>query len=252
MDIIASHRIGLVERHRHEAEALAGRDRDLVQRAIVYHHLYDHSAGRHGFALLCASGALELDSRLDRLAKSARRSRWRLGRAGRDALVERVAAFSTALRRIDRERCQAMLFNYRLALAPSLRREAADLMPQDLLAALREGSARALCVAQWSWADEHWGAAIEAAMADLAWPLRRKAVAAALAALLPTRADFDRAGRSGWEAVERRITGAPALPYGFAGNPARHYYALQRALADRRRRDSGPSVIEEVRVALAA
>ncbi len=43
---------------RQEAERLAGRNRDLAQRATVYHHLYHHSRGNHVFPLIAAHGAL--------------------------------------------------------------------------------------------------------------------------------------------------------------------------------------------------
>lgn len=41
-----------------EAKQLAGRNRDLAQRATVYHHLYHHSRGNHVFPLIAAHGAL--------------------------------------------------------------------------------------------------------------------------------------------------------------------------------------------------
>ena len=74
MDIIASHPDGLAEQLAHEAAGLAGRNRDAVQRAIVGHHLYQHSGGRHNFALIAAGAALALDRRLARMAKGA--GRW--------------------------------------------------------------------------------------------------------------------------------------------------------------------------------
>lgn len=46
------------QRLRDEAEQLAGRNRDLDQRATVYHHLYHHSRGNHVFPLIAAHGAL--------------------------------------------------------------------------------------------------------------------------------------------------------------------------------------------------
>jgi hypothetical protein len=58
MDIIASHRSGLLDALREEAEDLAGRTGDFAQRAATYHHLYQHSGGNHAFPLLAAHGAL--------------------------------------------------------------------------------------------------------------------------------------------------------------------------------------------------
>ena len=57
MDLIASTQAGLVEHLEDEAAALAGRPRDLVQRGIAYHHLYDCSGGAHAYALLAAWAA---------------------------------------------------------------------------------------------------------------------------------------------------------------------------------------------------
>ena len=43
---------------REKAVTLAGAPKDLVQRAAVYHHLYEHSNGNHTFPLIAAHGAL--------------------------------------------------------------------------------------------------------------------------------------------------------------------------------------------------
>lgn len=45
-------------RLRLEAAQLAGTTGDLVHRASVYHHLYQHSGGNHAFPLIAAHGAL--------------------------------------------------------------------------------------------------------------------------------------------------------------------------------------------------
>lgn len=234
MDIIESHQHGLAEQLAEEARGLAGRDRDSVQRAQVYHHLYQHSGGRHCYALRCAEAALTLDVALAAVERGARR-RWR----PRPGLDERARDFAAALRTIDRERCEAMLVAYRLAITPGLGAVAGERVPADLLAALRGGDRRGLFAAHLGWAEERWGLAIERAIAELGWPYRPSAVARAIAALRLPLSAFERGERSGWGRAEARLLKLKPFPPGFAANPGQHYYKLQRAIAERRRRERG-------------
>ena len=233
MDIIASHQHGLAEQLANEAAALAGRDRDAVQRAIVGHHLYQHSGGRHAFALIAAGASLALDRRLARLAKAA--VRW----PRRDeALAGRLETFAGQARAIDRERCEALLLAYRLATTPGLR--GADVGGDASLAgAYGAGDAREDYVTHLRWAEARWGVRIEAAIDALAWTKPPRDLAKAVAALRLPIESFDRAARKGWARTERALTADKALPRGFAGNPGQHYYAIQRALADKRRKLTG-------------
>ena len=57
MDIIAAHQQGLIEQLEEDVKALAGRLRDHGQRAVVLHHLYDHSRGIHGWTSGSIAGA---------------------------------------------------------------------------------------------------------------------------------------------------------------------------------------------------
>ena len=41
--------------------------------------------------------------------------------------------------------------------------------------------------------------------------------------------------RRGWARVEQELRNDPALPAAFRANPAQHFYALHRDLAERRR-----------------
>ena len=236
MDIIASHQHGLAEQLAHEAAALAGRDSDAVQRAIVGHHLYQHSNGRHTFALIAAAASLALDRRLTRLAKAARAAkRW----PRRDeALAGRLEAFAGEARRIDRERCEALLLAYRLATTPGLR--GADVGGDAALAgAYGAGGARDNYLTHLRWAEVRWGARIETAIDALAWIKPPRKLSKAVAALrLPVEL-FDCADRKGWARTERSLIADRALPRGFADNPGQHYYAIQRALADKRRKLKG-------------
>ena len=242
MDIIASHQHGLAEQLAHEAAGLAGRPHDAVQRAIVGHHLYQHSGGRHTFALIAAGAALALDRRLARLTKAA--MRW----PRRDAaLAERVAAFAAEARAIDRDRCEAMLLAYRLATTPGLGGGAADL-------GLAGGDRRAAYLRHLVGTEERWGGRIAAAIDALGWAKPPRDLARTIAALrLPVEL-FDRAERNGWGRTERKVTTDRALPRGFAANPGQHYYAIQRGLAERRRKLTGewPDFGPDEAVAIAA
>ena len=233
MDIIASHQHGLAEQLAHEAAALAGRERDAVQRAIVGHHLYQHSEGRHGFALMAAVAALSLDRALARMAKVA--LRW----PRRDVvLAARVEDFAAQARRIDRERCEAMLLAYRLATTPGLRGAGVGGDPA-LALANAGGERRDDYLVHVRWAEERWGAQIEAAIDALAWSKAPGVLTEAVAALRLSVALYDHATRSGWARTERALTADKALPRGFAANPGQHYYAIQRGLADKRRKLKG-------------
>ena len=80
MDIIAAHQQGLTEQLEEEVAALAGRARDHGQRAMVLHHLYDHSRGAHAWALAEARRALRIAEGLEALAKRLGRWGWLLAR----------------------------------------------------------------------------------------------------------------------------------------------------------------------------
>jgi len=246
MNIIASHQSGLIEQLDAEALALAGRGRDSAQRALVYHHVADMLGLAHGFALLAAHGALSIDATVARMERLARRAWWRLKRAERAALAERIAAFRDRLRDLDAERCSGVLMAYRLAATPGLGCEAANRLAPDLLAALRvaqsaRGQAdararRALFEAHQRWADVLIGERLDQAIAELEWPLEPRALDAAVAALRIPARDYDRAERRGFARSERRLRASKLLPPLFAANPAQAFFQLQRQIAERRRR----------------
>lgn len=246
MDIIASHQSGLIEQLDGEALALAGRGRDSGQRSLVYHHVADMLGLAHGYALLAAHGALGIDPAVAQLERTARRAWWRLKRAERAALGERVAAFGETLRLLDAERCAAMLMAYRLAATPGLGGMAEQRLDRDLLSALREaqmmrGQAdvrgrRILFDAHARWAERHFGERLDQAIAALAWPLAPRALTQAVAALRITARAYERAERAGLARVERRLRRSKLLPPLFEANPAQAFFQLQRQVAERRRR----------------
>ncbi len=240
MDIIASHQWGLIEQLQEEASALAGRRQDAVQRAIAYHHLYQHSDGANGHALLAAAGALKLDETIGRMARQARWRGWRLGGEARAALLGRVAEFGETLRALDARRCESLVLAYRLAVTPGLGGEARRRLAPGLLAGFtggRSGAARrTLFLAQQALVEDGIGVELEQAIVTLGWPLAPRAVAKAITTLRVPLSAFDRAEARGWGRVEAGFSASAALPPRYAANPGRHYYALQRALLDKQRK----------------
>nr|MDQ3077478.1 hypothetical protein [Pseudomonadota bacterium] len=104
----------------------------------------------------------------------------------------------------------------------------------------RGGAAReargALFAAHQRWAETLLGDGIAAAIGDLDWRLGARPVAAVIALLrIPTSA-YEGAERRGLAQIERALRRSKALPSRFAANPAQAFYALQRQMADRRRR----------------
>jgi hypothetical protein len=251
MDLISAHRDGLAAQLAAEAHGLAGRGGDHVQRAIVYHHLFDHSGGRHAYALLAAEGALAIEAALEAMRGAAKHALWRLRGPRRAAMIARIERFGEALAAIDAARCEAMWVAYRAA-----QHEATAALVPPALGGLREGDGETLFKAHQAWAEERWGLEIEVALDGLAWPLAPAPVAAAVRALRIPVDRFAKARRQGLRKVEAGILADKRLPPKFAANPAHHYYILQRHMAERRRSDRDQSLgipIEEtVRLAAAA
>lgn len=263
MDIIESHRLGLVEQLASEAAALAGKARDSAQRTVVYHHVADMLGLAHGYALLAAHSALAIDSAVARIERRARLATWRLPHERRAALARRIAAFGATLHVLDAERCAGLLMAYRLVATPSLSGVAADRLEPDLLAALREAQSRrgqadgnarlALFEAHQRWAGKLFGERIEVAVAALDWPLSRRTLRGAIEALLIPTAAYERAERRGLARLERGLRRSKRLPSIFAANPAQAFFELQRQIAERRRHlAEGGDLSAEEAVRLAA
>ena len=94
MDIIAAHRDGLIEQLDLEVAALAGRSGDYAQRAVVLHHLFDHSRGNHLWALAEARRTLRIASGLARLRRRVNHWGWPGG--SRDQAREALDQLSEA------------------------------------------------------------------------------------------------------------------------------------------------------------
>ncbi|MCL6697215.1 hypothetical protein LZ496_00215 [Sphingomonas sp. NSE70-1] len=246
MDIIAAHQQGLIEKLAEEASALAGRPKDFGQRAVVLHHLYDHSRGAHHWALAEARRNLAIAEGLVRLRRRVARWGWLAARRERARLA--LEGLADALGEQSRERCAAAYTAYRSTGARSLREEAERNLPGALLDALttchaarRSGAVMAsddvgdlFDASQAFVAGGTASEAVEAAWLALDATGLRRAAHRLLGARAMSRA-LDRDRRRGWPKIEAALRRDPVLPASFRANPAQHFYALQNVVAERRR-----------------
>jgi hypothetical protein len=246
MDIIAAHRQGLIEQLDEEVAALAGRPNDHGQRAVVLHHLYDHSRGQFGWALGEARQALRIAAGTAILKRKLDRWGRLIGKPEKTRAA--VEGLAEALGRAAAARTAAAYRAFRLSATAALRSEAEDLIPEKLLVGLdichrvRRSGGELLHDAGGSFneeAEQLAAAAVDSGELEAAWAaidatLLRRAAHRLLSdrALAAKRA---RDGRRGWAKVERELRNDPVLPASFRANPAQHFYALQQMLRERRR-----------------
>ncbi len=246
MDIIAAHQQGLIEQLDDEVAALAGRPHEHGQRAVVLHHLFNHSRAGHSWALTEAQRGLRIAAGLAALQRRLDRWGWMIG--DRNAASAAVRQLATALGEAARARAAAAYRAYRLSATPSLRAQVQEIVPPELLMALdqchaarRAGDVLSSDIAS-CLAEESEALAVAAAdptLLEAAWlavdatGLRRAAQRLLGDKALACAAARDR--RRGSVHVERQLRANPALPAGFRANPAQHFYALQHTLRERRR-----------------
>jgi hypothetical protein len=246
MDIISAHRDGLIEQLDEEVAALAGRRGDHAQRAVVLHHLYDHSRGSHLWALSEARRELRIAGGLAALRR--RIARWSWFPRDRGAATEALNHLSEILGEMARLRTMAAYRAYRISSTPALRDAAAAMVEPSLLAlfdefhaARRAGTALSPEAQQMlAEASERVAAgAVDQDVLDRAWAavgatgLKWAAKRVLGEKALARRAAKDE--RRGAARVEQLLRASPALPASFRANPAQHFYALQRMLLERRR-----------------
>jgi len=247
MDIIAAHQQGLIEQLDDEVAALAGRGCDHGQRAVILHHLYDHSGGRHGWALTEARRAIWISSGLAALERKLGQWGWRA--VNRDQARRALQLLAETLGEARQARAAAAYRGYRLSATKALRAEAERSLSPALLDALdqchlarRVGDDPAPEARLLLLAEESECLAVEAVdrvALDAAWAVMdrtslRRAARRLLGdqALARAAARDERRGRV-W--VERQLRDDPTLPATFRANPAQHFYALQQMLRERRR-----------------
>lgn len=224
-----------------EALALTGRPRDFGQRAIVLHHLYDHSGGAHGWALLEARRQLDTAEALKALRKKV--GGYWLRRRKRDEAAEALEQLALALGEAAKARCRMAYRAYRMTATSALEEEASVALPPELALLLGECHARRragmplsaptreqLCNESEGVFDGSELANAWAAMAATVLGKRaRKQMQDTVA-----DADFARAEKRGWAKLERSVRNDPALPSAFRINPAQHFYALQNDVVAKR------------------
>jgi hypothetical protein len=244
MNIISAHQQGLLEQLDEEVGDLAGAARDFGQRAVVLHHLYDHSRGANGWALAEARRNLFVASRIAQFERRA--GRWAWTRRDRSGALEAIATLKTALGEEARERAARAYRAWRLSATAALRDAARDELPGALFDRLIDCHSARRSGASLSEADRQALAAEYESFTgggelDQAWSLVDKAGLGRTArrylgeAVLQRQAQRDR--RRGDRKVEQLLLADPALPRAFRANPAQHFYAMVNSLAERRRRD---------------
>lgn len=247
MDIIAAHQQGLIEQLEDEVAAIAGRPQDHGQRAMALHHLFDHSRGAFEWALAEARRELMISAGLDALAR--RLDRWGWLSTRRDEVRRALAQLTEAIGEESRARCGAAYMAYRLSATPALRSVAEQRLSPILLDALdrchaarrsgepvskevvtmlgEQSEAAAVAAADQEPVCAGWSAIGSTSLGGLAKRL--------LGAKACGRAKA-RDRKRGWAKVEIELRDDPRLPGSFRVNPAQHFYALRRALAERRRK----------------
>jgi hypothetical protein len=248
MDIIAAHQQGLIEQLEEDVKALAGRPCDHGQRAVVLHHLYDHSRGVHVWALLEARRELRIARALAALEQRLDRWGWMI--SGREQARAALKGLREALGEASRRRCAAAYRAYRLSATPALRGEAERCLAAELLGLLdqchsarRSHEAIATVAAEGlaGHSEACAAAVVDAGAAAAAWKAIEatglKRIARRLLGDKRLAAAASRDRKRGWTKVEAELRADPMLPASFRANPAQHFYALQHALAERRRQE---------------
>ncbi len=122
-----------------EAERLAGRNRDLAQRATVYHHIYHHSRGNHLFPLIAAHGALWAGGYFAFGIELGRWLAWLspFSAAAREHKRRLLEEFADAFRNVNRLVCIETYATYHFTELHGDHPNACNLIPAPLLTQLK-------------------------------------------------------------------------------------------------------------------
>ena len=256
MDIIAAHQQGLIEQLDHEVAALAGRAGDHGQRAVVLHHLYDHSRGEHRWALAeafrearIAGGIVALERRL---------ARWGWRAAARSEAKIALDGLTAAIGEGARDRAATAYRAYRLSATKALRGKAEQALPPALLGALdrchdaRRGGAAMSARERDALADASFAVAADPCALEAAWAAidatrigaaaRRRLGPAAMARAdrAAMRRGMGRGAAARGQGVAARISHQPGATFlraaPRAGRAAAHAVARRRRPRTRRGR----------------
>jgi hypothetical protein len=250
-----------------EATRLAGGLTDVAQRAMTYHHLFEHSGRNHAFPAIAAHGALWSRGHF---AFGLRLGAWLVWQYGLSAQRRRqqlaaLAAFADAFRDINRRVCVETYAAYHFTARYGDDPAALQFVRPELLAALRVLHAARRAGRELPDADKRWiyeahfldeqrrvvGPGIERATAAFDWPLMR---ALALRPVLRfgyfprgerfhfRRFDcreerierglqaFDLAAAAGWHEVTTALRVYGVLPAEFFAGTARHFAGVRAAV----------------------
>ncbi len=178
------------EQLRHEAERIAGANKDLAQRAAVYHYLYRHSGGNHVFPLIAAHGALWAGGYFRfglRLGDWVARWRFR-DRSVRERKLKMLSNFADAFRNVNRLVCIETYVTYFFTMRYGHHKDAAHWIPSHLLTQLNQvhhARETQIKLSQGQMRDVYEtfflneqvtvvGPKVQAAAKELDWPLLRR------------------------------------------------------------------------------
>lgn len=254
-------------RIRQEAETLAGESGDFIQRACVFHRIFEHSGGNHAFPLLAAHVALwgsanfKIGMAVGRVLS--------LGFVGqpdrRRAKMTMLNDFCAAFQEINRRVCVESYTTYFMTARHGDHPDIASYVPVELVEALSkchearrngqvlDGTAlRNVYGTFFLWEQNNVvGPGVEAAVAALDWPLvlwlaMHPAIRFGYFPLtkhLWFRAfdnhegrikkgmqAFDIADKSGWPSVARSLKSYNLMPASFVLAPLKHFDGIKRDL----------------------
>lgn len=184
--------MGLADVYRQVREVAvqqAGGPNDLIQRATNYIDLYRHSGGNHGFPLLAAHGALWGSGHFRRGRRVGLALAYLSGfdEAERRRQLDKIEGFSLALKEINRRVFVETYTAYHLTDRFDDHPDLAGVIPECLIASLNRCHTARRAGARLSAQERRmlfsdffiWeqrtivGPAVEAAVAELDWPLLR-------------------------------------------------------------------------------
>lgn len=250
---------------RNEATLLAGGLTDLAQRASVYHHLFEHSGGNHGFPLLAAHGALWASGYFRLGMRMGSLIAWRdaaLGARRKDRL-DRLTKFANDFRDINRRVCVETYFIYYMTNTRHLSSAAEKFVPADLLdqmlrchaarqatRTLSSRERRSLFEAFFLWEQANIvGPSVAKAFDEFDWaPIKAMALCPTITfAYFPRFAPlrfsnfsntaeriekglmaFDLAVRAGWGKVDHKLRSYGIMPDHFSADSKRYFRSLIR------------------------
>lgn len=255
------------ERLTAEGTRLAGRLRNVAQRATVYHHLFAASGCHHAFPLIAAHGALWSSGWFRFGARLGRVLSWQYGwnSERRASALRELDAFADAFRDVNRRVCVDTYASFHFTARYGEHREAATIIRPELLTVLNRVHAAARARRPMTDAERrevfsaHFlneqatvvGPALDAACTAFHWPLieaiaLRPVIRFAYFAphvrlwfrnfsnreerIAKGLAAFDHAAQVGWDRVEAALGEYHVLPAAIFASPVEYFRELRGAV----------------------